>query len=160
MVPKIRQFKESFMEAILDFMQFLSLFIGFLFLKSRSATIKLSLNCLKLCKMSFFDNMPHVKKVTAKNSKVECFGSHTVCIGMIFKKSNGACVKVSLNHINRVAIHSGNFSIIENIRETQTILIFFLTQGIYDYFFNLQENFKVFKKILGKTFSRSRMRFS
>ena len=45
---------------------------------------------------------------------------------------------LSLPKYHRVATHSGNFQVIENLRETQGILILFFklkkTQGSFDFF--------------------------
>ena len=68
------------------------------YIKLRSASIKLYLNCLKLCTMCFYWWLPHAKKNSAQNSKVEFFGTHTFCIGVVLRKSIVASVKVSSNH--------------------------------------------------------------
>ena len=45
----------------------------------------------------------HVKKNSAKNYKIAFFGSHIVCIGLVFTESNGVNLKISSNHLKLCA---------------------------------------------------------
>ena len=62
------------------------------------ATLKHFLNHLKLGTMYFCDNF-QMEKNPAKNSKVAFFELNTVCFRVVFKKSNGAKIKFSSNHL-------------------------------------------------------------
>ena len=58
------------------------------YIYSRSASIIISSNHIKLCTMCFCDSR------TCKSFSSRIFWSHAVYIRVVFIKSNGACVKV------------------------------------------------------------------
>ena len=66
------------------------------YIKSRNATIKLSLNRFKLSTICLCDNLPHVKHFQLKTPRLHFLDS--IHLG-VFRKSIGAKVKVSSNHL-------------------------------------------------------------
>ena len=68
------------------------------YIKLRSVSMKTSLIVLKSAQCVFFITFT-CKKIQAKIFKVTLFWSHTVCNGVIFRKSNSDKVKVSSNHL-------------------------------------------------------------